>query len=143
MVGDTINIYLDKNQLEMIDIRGNATIISQNENYEYRFDQITGDKIELHFGENGLEETDVNNNVLSIYYMYEEGKPNGVLKSSSQRAKMFFENNAVVDVRLYESVESEYHPENLVEGKEKEFTLPTFIIYNNRPELKDLLKGSR
>lgn len=143
MVGDTINIYLNKSQLEWIDIRGNATIISQNKDYEYRFDQITGDRIELHFGEKGLRETDVINNVLNIYYMYEDGDPNGLLKSSSQRAKMFFEDNAVVDVRLYKSVESEYHPENLVEGKEKDFTLPTFIIYNIKPDLKDLLKGSR
>ncbi len=143
MVGDTINIFLKKNQLEKIDIRSNAIIISRNEDYEYRFDQITGDKIDLYFGKNGLEETDVTGNVLSIYYMYEDGEPNGLLKSSSQRAKMFFENNAVVDVRLYESVESEFHPENLVQGKEKEFTLPTFIIYNNKPELRDLLKGSK
>ena len=28
---------------------------------------------------------------------------------------------------------SEYHPENLVEGKEKEFTLPKFIFYENSP----------
>ena len=53
---------------------------------------------------------------------------------------MMFEENTVIDVRLFQSVESEYHPENLVQGKEKEFTLPNFIIYNNKPELKDLLK---
>jgi len=140
VVGDTLTIYLNKNQLEWIDIRNNAIIISQNPEYEFRYDQITGDKIELFFTDQGLNRTDVIDNVLSIYFLYEDGKPNGLLKSSSQRAKMMFEENTVVDVRLFQSVESEFHPENLVQGKEKEFTLPNFIIYNNKPELKDLLK---
>ncbi len=143
VVGDSLKIYLNKNQLEWIDIRNNATIISQNPAYEFRFDQISGDKIELFFSDQGLNRTNVIDNVLSIYFLYEEGKPNGLLKSSSQRAKMTFEDNAVIDVRLFQSVESEYHPENLVKGKEKEFTLPTFIIFENKPELKDLLMENK
>ena len=143
VVGDSLTIYLIKNQLEWIDIRNNATIISQNPEYEFRFDQITGDRIELYFTDQGLNRTDVLDNVLSIYFLYEDGKPNGLLKSSSQRAKMTFEDNTVIDVRLFQSVESEYHPENLVSGKEKEFTLPTFIIYDNKPDLKDLLKENK
>lgn len=143
VVGDSLTIYLDKNQLEWIDIRNNATIISQNPEYEFRFDQISGEKIELFFTDQGLDRTDVIDNVLSIYFLYEEGKPNGLLKSSSQRAKMTFEDNAVIDVRLFQSVESEYHPENLVSEKEKEFTLPTFIIFENKPDLKDLLKENK
>ena len=141
--GDSINIYLKKNQLEWINIRNNATIISQNSEYLFRFDQITGDEIELYFSEQGLSRTEVLENVLSIYYLYEEEMPNGLLKSSSQRAKMIFEDNAVIDVRLFQSVESEYHPENLVEGKEKDFTLPTFIVYDNKPNLKDILKEKK
>jgi hypothetical protein len=41
---------------------------------------------------------------------------------------------------MYQSVQSEYHPENLVEGKEREFTLPQFIIYDNRPKKEELIK---
>ncbi|MEN8194282.1 MAG: OstA-like protein [Bacteroidota bacterium] len=142
VIGDSIDIYLNKNQLDWIEIKNNATIISQSTDYEFRFDQIAGDEIKLYFTGKGLTKTDVLNNVLSIYYLYEEGKPNGLLKSSSQRAQMIFEDNAVVDVRLFQSVESEYHPENLITDKLKDFTLPTFIIYNNKPDLKELLKES-
>lgn len=138
VIGDSINIYLNDNQLEFINIRNEATIISQDPVYNFRFDQISGDEINLYFSDEGLKLTDVLDNVLSIYYLYEEGKPNGLLKSSSQRAKMLFENNNVVDVKLYQSVESEYHPENLVSGKEKDFTLPTFIIFDNKPKLSEI-----
>ena len=49
---------------------------------------------------------------------------------------------------MYGSPISEYHPENLVKGNEKAFTLPTFKVYTNKPEknifstrfLKQMLK---
>ncbi len=143
VIGDTIMIHLNNNQLDWIDIRNEATIISQNPDYEFRFDQITGDQINLYFSDDGLNQTDVLENVLSIYYLYEDGNPNGLLKSSSQRAKMFFKDNNVTDVRLFQNVESEYHPENLVGGKEKDFTLPTFVLYENKPDLNKILKESK
>jgi hypothetical protein len=140
LIGDSVFIHLKENILDWIDVRGNSLIISKKENYEWRYDQISGEKINMYFNDSTITRTDVFNNVLSIYYMYEEGEPSGLIKSSSQKAKIFFEDGQVVDVRLYESVLSEYHPENLVEGKEREFTLPQFIIYENRPKKSDLKK---
>jgi hypothetical protein len=83
----------------------------------------------------------VRGNVLSIYYLYEDEEPNGLLKSSSEEAKILFKNNGVENVRLYGNPISEYHPENLVEGKEKDFTLPTFVLVKNKPTKEELLKN--
>lgn len=143
LVGDSINIYIADNKLDSIHIRNESTILSKNENYEFRFDQISGDEINLYFKDGGLSQTDVSGGVLSIYYMYEEEKPNGLMKSSSNRAKMIFEKNAVVNVSMYESVQSEFHPENLVEGNELDFTIPSFIIFKNKPVKKDFIQGSK
>ncbi len=143
LVGDSINIFLSDSKLDSIQIRDDATILSKNENFEFRFDQISGDEINLYFADGGLSRTEVSGGVLSIYFMYEDEKPNGVMKSSSNRAKMLFENNAVINVSMFESVESEFHPENLVEGNELDFTIPSFIIYTNKPQKEDLLKGSK
>jgi len=143
LVGDSINIYMDSNRLDSIEIRDNAHILSKNENYEFRFDQISGESINLYFSDNGLEKTDVTVDVLSIYYMYDNETPNGVMKSSSNRAKMEFEKNAVVGVSMYESVESEYHPEILVSGNELDYTLPSFIIYKNKPKKEELTQRSK
>jgi len=141
LIGDSISIYINNNKLDSIEIRKNSIILSKNEKYEFRFDQISGENINLYFGDDGLEKTEVEGDVLSIYYLYEDEEPNGVMKSSSNKAKMIFEKNAVVEVSMYQSVESEYHPENLVTGNELDFTLPSFIIYKNKPEKKNLLKG--
>ena len=139
LIGDTVNIYLDGNRLEHIDIERNAVLVSVLEGMDFRFDQISGDEIQLYFDEEGLKRTNVKGSVLSIYYMFDEEEPNGLIKSSADRTDLIFENKKLVDVRLYGSPASEYHPENLVEGKEKEFTLPTFILYENRPNKKFML----
>jgi len=143
LVGDSIHIYLKDNDLDWINIDNNAFILSFNKNYDYRYDQISGKNIKMYFNENGLYLTEVNESVLSIYYLFEGDRPNGLLKSSSERAKIFFDSTKVTDVKLYGSPASEYHPEKLIEGKEKDFTLPSFIVYNNRPKKEDLLNGKR
>jgi len=139
LLGDTVNIMLDDNRLKEMLINNNALIVTDNELYPFRYDQISGNNIKMLFGKSGLESTEVMGNVLSIYYLYEEDEPNGLLKSSSENAKLVFKDNAVDDVRLYGNPVSEFHPENLIEGKEKDFTLPTFIIIKDRPVKEKLL----
>ncbi|MBI5731633.1 MAG: hypothetical protein HY963_10920 [Ignavibacteriales bacterium] len=139
LVGDSINIFLKENRLDRMDINANASIITSNKDSVYRFDQLSGKKIKMFFDDKGLSRTEVYGNVLSIYYMYEDGEPNGLLKSSSEQAKIFFKDKTVADVRLYGKPVSEYHPENLIIGKEKDFTIPTFRIYSDKPTKENLL----
>lgn len=140
LIGDTVNIYLEENRLKKILINSNASIISTKEGYNTRFDQISGREIKMFFGDNGLEKTDVMGNVLSIYYLYEDDEPNGLLKSSSESANIFFKDNNVNEVKFYGNPASEYHPENMIEGKEKDFTIPSFIIIKNKPTKESILK---
>lgn len=141
LMGDTVNIFLRDNKLEKMIITSNASIITTNPEHEFRFDQISGKDIVMYFGENGLEKTEINGNVLSIYYLYEDGEPNGLLKSSSGQAVINFKDNNVDRILFYGNPMNEYHPENLVNGNEKDFTLPAFLIIKNRPQKKDLLKN--
>ncbi|MEW6702038.1 MAG: OstA-like protein [Bacteroidota bacterium] len=139
LVGDSIDIVLKDNRLDWMEIRSNASIITPNKNSGDRFDQISGKNIKLFFGKDGLEKTEAEGSALSIYYMYEDEEPNGLLKSSAERAKIFFKDNTVSDVRFYGKPVSEYHPENVIQGKEKDFTIPTFRIFSNRPTKENLL----
>lgn len=139
LTGDSIFVYMKDNRLDWMDIRSNASIISTNKDSLNRFDQISGKKIKLFFDKDGLNRTEVEGNVLSIYYLYEDKEPNGLLKSSSERAKIFFKDKEVNDVRLYGKPASEYHPENTIVGKEKDFTIPTFKIFSDRPAKENLL----
>ncbi len=140
VTGDSIAIYLKDNKIKLIDIFGNALIVSLNKGYDFRYNQISGDTLKLGFDDGNLVRTEVMGNVLSIYYLFEEDEPNGLLKSSSQKAVIFFEDNKVKNVKLYGSPASEYHPEKLIKGKEREFVLPSFVLYESKPDKNKFLQ---
>ncbi len=139
LTGDSVTIFLKENKIYLLDVDKNAFILSQNQKFEKRFDQMSGSDIKIHFDDNGISETDVYGGIHSIYYLYEENNPNGLTKSSSDSARIIFSNKKVSEVKLYGSPTSEYHPENKVEGNELAFTLPGFVVYKNRPKKEDLL----
>ncbi len=140
-LGDTIDIFLKENKIEKMFINSNASVILKNEKYNFRYDQISGKNIILFFGDNGLEKTEVNGNVLSIYYLYEDGEPNGLVKSSAEKALIYLNDNNIEKVIYYGNPNNEYHPENLIEGREKDFIIPDFMIVNSRPKKEELLEG--
>ncbi|MEI7811150.1 MAG: OstA-like protein [Ignavibacteria bacterium] len=137
--GDSINIFLMKNHLDRINVFNNSFVVSKNKTCGLRYDQISGDSLTMYFDTSGINHTDVTGNVLSIYYMYDNDIPNGLTKSSAQRAKIIFKKKLVGEVKLYVSPVSEYYPEMLVDKNELTFTLPAFVIYKNRPVKEKLL----
>ncbi len=134
VTGDTIYIKLDSNKIKSVEIYTNSILISEDSLYSFRFNQMSGDSTILNFSEGSMSETIVNGKVLSIYYLYEEEEANGLLKSSADQIKILFSESKVTDVKMYGNPESEYHPENLVKGNEKEFTLPSFVVYKEKPD---------
>jgi hypothetical protein len=138
--GDTIKAFLRNNRLDSIYVDENAMTMSQSALYESRYDQISGEKINVYFDSVGISRADIYGKSLSIYYMYDEDAPNGLIKSSSQKAKIYFENKKVSDVKLYVSPETEFYPESMVQGNELEYTLPSFKIYKNKPRKEELLE---
>ncbi|KAF0140993.1 MAG: OstA family protein [Stygiobacter sp.] len=141
--GDSVYIFTKDNHLTRINMNSNATIISEHKDKPFRYDQISGKAVKIFFSKDGIERTDVAGNVLSIYYVYDESEPNGLVKSSSESAKIYFADDEVQDVRLYGKPATEYHPENLLEGKEKEFTIPAFRLFPNKPTKESLLSGNK
>lgn len=140
IVGDSINIYLDDKKMKRVDLNQQSFIISQNKDYVERFNQMAADSIKLHFEDNELIFTEFFGNVLSIYYMFDEKEPNGLIKSSGDRAKILFEEKKVAEVKFYSSVESDYFPENKLKGNEKDFIIPNFILYFDKPNKEELFE---
>lgn len=133
LYGDSIMLNMEKKKLKLIEINRNAFMLSLNEGQKFRFDQMSGRKINMNFADGEINRIDIDGALLSIYYLYDNKEPNGLVKASSERGKMYFKEKKVDDVKLYGSVISDYHPENVILGKEKDFTLPGFILYKNKP----------
>lgn len=139
LTGDSVYIFMAENTINRIDIKANAFLVSRNEFYPFRFDQILGKRISMHFVENQLSFTEIFENVLGIYYVYEDNAGNGVIKASGLNAWIGFKEKKVETVKFLGEPNSEYHPESLLEGNEKSFTLPGFILHEGRPHKSDLL----
>ncbi|HSW54391.1 MAG TPA: hypothetical protein VLH59_04815, partial [Ignavibacteriaceae bacterium] len=117
----------------------NSFMLSQNKLFDKRFDQTSSDGIDLYFIENRLERAEFAGKVQSIYFMYDDDVSNGVVKSTAHSAVIVFKDNEIDQVRLFGSPTSEYHPEVKVEGLERTFTLPKFVLKENRPISKDFI----
>ncbi len=141
LTGDSVTIHLLNNRIQLLELDQNAFIHSQNEIYHDRYDQIAGERIKINFDEAGINSTEVEGSVYSIYYLYEDELPNGLIKATSGTAVIKLEDDKVNEVRLYGSPKSEYYPEPQVKGNEFSYTLPGFKIISSRPVKEKLLSG--
>jgi len=137
LMGDSVTIYLMDGEIKELVVNFNAFMLSQNKIYNQRFDQTSSDSVYLYFLNNKLQRAEFAGKVQSIYYLYDEDAPNGLVKSTAHKAVIVFTDNEIDQVRLFGSPTSEYHPEAKVEGLERTFTLPKFVLKENRPNTKD------
>jgi lipopolysaccharide export system protein LptA len=143
LMGDSITIYLEDGQIKELVVNINAFMISRNKFFDKRFDQTSSDSVHLYFSNNRLERAEFSGKVQSIYYMYDDDVPNGLVKSTAHKAVIVFLENEIDQVRLFGSPTSEYHPEIKVEGLERTFTLPKFVLKENRPISKDFIMNQQ
>ncbi len=143
LTGDSITINLEDGQIKDLLVNNNSIMLSQNKYFDKRFDQTSSDSVHLYFSNNRLERAEFAGKVQSIYYLYDEDVPNGLVKSTAHKAVLVFFENEIDQVKLFGSPTSEYHPEVKVEGLERTFTLPKFVLKENRPLKKDFLMNQQ
>lgn len=142
LIGDSISIFLKDGQIKLLTVKANSFMLSQNKLFNERFDQTSADSVNLEFNENRLSRAEFTGKVQSIYYLFDEDVPNGLVKSTAQKAVIVFSDNEIDRVNLYGSPTSEYYPEVKVEGLERTFTLPKFVLIQNRPKKEEFLKNN-
>lgn len=134
VTGDSINVYLRHRKLDRVHVLGNAFAISESDsNYPGRYDQLSGEQMFMQFGSKGLAQIDVESRATSLYHLYEDSLANGLNKTSGDRILIGFEDGKVASIRVQGGVEGKYVPENLVRGKEEEYTIAGFQLHRNRP----------
>ncbi len=138
--GDSVFVSLKENELKEVNIKKDALLVSIVDSTHYRYNQISGSDIKMSFKKGKLNSIFVNGNVLSIYYLTDNGKRNGLIKSSARSTIIELDSNSVAKVKLYGTPNSEYHPENLIEGNESEFVLPAFRLFHDRPKREEFIR---
>jgi lipopolysaccharide export system protein LptA len=132
--GDSVIMKMRKGKAERVRVMGGAMAVSEADSVlGGRYNQLSGQEIIMYFEENRLGRIDVNTTATSLYYLFEEGLPNGLNRSSGDRVSIRFRDGTIDSITLTENVEGKYVPERMVKGKEADYNLPGFRWRTDRP----------
>jgi hypothetical protein len=137
LTGDSITVYLVQRALDRVRVMGNAFALSWDDSgAKGRFDQMTGEIMELRFAERELQTIAVDARAISVYHLYEDTLANGLNRTSGDRIVVEFRDRRVDAIRVYGGTEGIYVPENLLRGREREYELPGFRWIPGRPRVR-------
>ncbi len=86
------------------------------------------------FHEDKIERIVVETTATSLYFLYDDGKPNGVNRSSGDSIIISFSNGVVTEYTVIGGVQGHYFPENMVADRESEYHLVGFDWKEDRPK---------
>jgi lipopolysaccharide export system protein LptA len=134
VTGDTVFLTLEKNRLKTASVLTRAFVLSQSDSlFPMRYNQLTGRTITLTFNNNKLQQTYVERNAVSLYFLYDDREPNGANKTSGDFILMKFNNGKPNTIHVSQGIEGSYYPENVIKRDESQYNLDGFRLYGDRP----------
>lgn len=100
-----------------------------------RYDQISGDRIDLTFHEDSLRALLSSGSAQSITFRGEAERQDGLAKVACDSIRAVFNRGELSDVFWLGGIAGEHHPERLVAGREAQFLLPKFHWRTDEPML--------
>ena len=135
VTGDTIFLTMEKKRLKSASIKSRAFVLSQSDSlYPNRFNQLTGRSILMTFKENKLQQTFVERNAMSLYFLYGDSAGNGVNKTSGDEITMRFDDGKPNTIHVIKGIEGSFFPENLLQRNESQYNLDGFFLRSDRPK---------
>lgn len=137
--GDSIVVTLESKRLRQVYVRGRAMAVSRVDSIlSNRFDQLTGRELTMFFDGEKLQRIVADRNAISLYYLFEDGQPNGVNRSSGDRIEIDFEEGKTEKITIAKGVEGRYYPEPMISGREPIYNLDGFRWLPKRPGRRGL-----
>ncbi len=140
ITGDSIHVGLQNKKLRSVHVWGHAVAISRSDSlYHNRYDQLTGREMTMYFASDRLDSVFVNNNATSLYYLYDNDKPDGANKSSGDRIYINFMDGKIDRIKIVGGVQGQYFPEKMLANHESQYNLDGFKWYTIRPRRVQLM----
>jgi lipopolysaccharide export system protein LptA len=140
ITGDSIDVGLQNKKLRSVHVWGHAVAISRSDSlYHNRYDQLTGREMTMYFANDRLDSVFVNNNATSLYYLYDNDKPDGANKSSGDRIYINFMDGKIDRIKIVGGVQGQYFPEKMLLNHETQYNLDGFKWYTIRPRRIQLM----
>lgn len=109
---------------------------SINASGDSRYDQISGNDVTLKFQNEKINLIEVFKNSRSFYFLFDNGKPDGINKAEGEFIKVYFGDDEKVNrIKVEENPKGEYIPENLLNTIP--LTLPGFNLRKDKPVTRD------
>lgn len=141
LTGDSISVYLHNKMVSRVHVVGFAFALSQSDSlYQDRFNQLKGKELTMYLNKKKVERIVVDNNAVSLYYLYDKNKPNGVNKVSGDKVVMYFRDGKIDKISVTGGVEGDYYPEKLIKGEVESYNLEGFRLYTDKPVGADFRK---
>lgn len=138
--GDSIVVGLANSTIDWLQVFGAAFSVSQSKENETdtlappnRYNQTTGKNITFRFEDEQLHQIVVDGNAISLYFLFDKGKLNGVRKESGDKIIIDFKDGKAAFIRTLKGVEGTYFPEKFVTGIETTFNLDGFFWEEHSP----------
>jgi len=134
--GDSINVYMKSRILDRVVVLGHAFGASRIDSLGFvRFDQLTGETMQMSFADKRLQRVDVETRAISLYHLFEDSAANGLNKTSGDKVIMSFAKGKLVSITVSGGVEGQYIPENILRGREETYQLAGFVWREDRPRI--------
>ncbi len=139
IVGDSIAIHMKNNRVQRAFSFGRAFTTSPielatTEPNDERLHQLQGESMTLRVERETVQDMLVANNALSMYFLVNKNKLDGVNRASGDSIRLDFAGRTVKRVVVIAGTEGEYFPEAFVRGRGKAFRLNAYTReYANRP----------
>jgi len=106
---DSINISISNNLIHRMDLTLNSFVITQDT--VLNFNQVKGRNMKVFFDDGLITRTDINGNGESIYFAIDKKTgASSMNKVICSNMAIYFENNAVSELRMFSNVEGDYVP---------------------------------
>jgi lipopolysaccharide export system protein LptA len=134
ITGDSIDVGLQNKRLRSVLVWGHAVAISRSDSlYHNRYNQLTGRQLTMYFAHDQLDSVLVDKNATSLYYLYDQDKPDGANKSSGDHITINFIQGKIDRIKIVGGVLGQYFPEKMLLNHESEYNLDGFRWYTIRP----------
>ena len=137
LTGDSISLFLENGKLNKAYVRGRAFAVSPSDSlFPLRRNQLSGRRMVFSFADSKLNRVDVEENAISLYFMYDGKDANGVNRTSGDFISMTFADGKPEVIRVRKGVEGSYFPEELAGKDQRRYNLDGFQLRTNRPQRK-------
>lgn len=134
--GDSISLHMAHGKLQFATIRGRSFALSLSDSaYPKRYNQLVGRKIDMFFQNDKLQQMTVDQNAISLYFLYDGKSPNGCNRTSGDQITMTFLDGKINEISIVKGIEGVYYPENMIATDEGKYNLDGFVLRTDRPTL--------